>query len=186
MTHDELIENLGTIAHSGSKAFLEQLKASKSDANLIGQFGVGFYAAFMVGEKVTVYSRSYRPGEHGWIWSSDGRSGYEIEPAGAIDRGTRVVVQLKDTEFAQASNVERIIRHYSKFVPFPIELNGTAINTVQALWMKNKSEVADAEYEEFYKYIGHDTEAPLYRLHFNADAPLAIRALLSCRRRTTS
>ena len=178
MTHAELIDNLGTIAHSGSKAFLEQIKANKGDANLIGQFGVGFYAAFMVAEKVTVYSRSYLPGEQGWIWSSDGRTGYEIEPAGAIDRGTRVVVQLQDTEFAQASNVERIIRHYSKFVPFPIELNGTAINTVQALWMKNKSEVTDAEYEEFYKYIGHDTEAPLSRLHFNADAPLSIRALL--------
>jgi molecular chaperone HtpG len=178
MTHDELIENLGTIAHSGSKAFLEQLKANKGDANLIGQFGVGFYAAFMAGEKVTVYSRSYRPGEQGWIWTSDGRSGYEIEPAGAIDRGTKVVVQLKDSEFAQASNVERIIRHYSKFVPFPIELNGTVINTVQALWTRNKSEVSDAEYEEFYKYIGHDTEAPQYRLHFNADAPLSIRALL--------
>jgi molecular chaperone HtpG len=178
MTHGELIDNLGTIAHSGSKAFLEQLKASKGDANLIGQFGVGFYAAFMVAEKVTVYTRSYQPGEQGWIWSSDGRSGYEIEPAGALDRGTRVVLQLRDTEFAQASNVERIIRHYSKFVPFPIELNGTALNTVQALWMKNKSEVTDAEYEEFYKYIGHDTDAPHYRLHFSADAPLAIRALL--------
>jgi molecular chaperone HtpG len=178
MTHGELIENLGTIAHSGSKAFLEQLKAAKGDANLIGQFGVGFYAAFMVAEKVTVFTRSYRPGEQGWIWSSHGRAGYEIEPAGALDRGTRVLVQLKDTEFAQATRVEQIIRHYSRFVPFPIELNGTALNTVQALWMKNKSEVTDAEYEEFYKYIGHDTEAPLFRLHFSADAPLAIRALL--------
>ena len=178
MTHSELIENLGTIAHSGSKAFLEQLKASKADANLIGQFGVGFYAAFMVAEKVTVYSRSYKPGEQGWIWTSDGRTGYEIEPAGAIDRGTRIVVQLKETEFATASRVEQIIRHYSNFVPIPIELNGTAVNTVQALWTKNKSEVSDADYEEFYKYIGHDTEAPTYRLHFNADAPLSIRTLL--------
>ncbi len=178
MTHDELIENLGTIAHSGSKAFLEQLKASQADANLIGQFGVGFYAAFMVAEKVTVYSRSYKPGEPGWIWTSDGRTGYEIEPAGAIDRGTKIVVQLKDTEFATASRVEQIIRHYSNFVPIPIELNGTAVNTVQALWTKNKSEVGEADYEEFYKYIGHDTEAPTYRLHFNADAPLSIRTLL--------
>src|SRR6185295_8731998 len=81
MTHAELIENLGTIAHSGSKAFLEQLKASKGDANLIGQFGVGFYAAFMVAEKVTVFTRSYLPGESGWVWTSDGKTGYEIEPA---------------------------------------------------------------------------------------------------------
>src|SRR3954468_5559996 len=93
LTHSELIENLGTIAHSGSKAFLEQLKANKGDANLIGQFGVGFYSAFMVGEKVTVYTRSYQPGESGWLWSSDGRTGYEIEPASDLARGTKIVVQ---------------------------------------------------------------------------------------------
>src|ERR1700761_3138545 len=107
MTHAELIENLGTIAHSGSKAFLEQLKASKDDANLIGQFGVGFYSAFMVAEKVTVYTRSYLPAETGWVWTSDGHTGYEIEPGTDLSRGTKVVVQLKDTEFAQAGNIER-------------------------------------------------------------------------------
>src|SRR6267154_2500270 len=108
MTHGELIDNLGTIAHSGSKAFLEQLKASKGDANLIGQFGVGFYSAFMVADKVTVFTRSYLAGESGWLWSSDGRTGYEIEPAGELLRGTKIVVHLKDTEFAQATNIERI------------------------------------------------------------------------------
>jgi len=185
MTHGELIDNLGTIAHSGSKAFLEQLKAKQAageggaaDANLIGQFGVGFYAAFMAGDKVTVYSRSYQPGETGWLWTSDGRTGYEIEPASDLPRGTKIVVQLRDTEFAQASNIERIIKHYSNFVQFPIELNGTAVNTVQALWTKNKSEITEDEYSEFYRYIGHDSEAPQYRLHFSADAPLSIRALL--------
>src|SRR5260221_4413750 len=178
MTHGELIDNLGTIAHSGSKAFLEQLKASKGDANLIGQFGVGFYSAFMVAEKVTVFTRSYLPGESGWLWSSDGRTGYEIEPAGELSRGTKIVVQLTDTEFAQATNIERIIKHYSNFVPFPIELNGNAVNTVQALWTKNKSEITDSEYSDFYKYVGHESEAPQYRLHFSADAPLSIRALL--------
>ncbi len=178
MTHGELIDNLGTIAHSGSKAFLEQLKAKKDDTHLIGQFGVGFYSAFMVAEKVTVYTRSYQPGERGWIWTSDGQTGYEIEPVGELERGTKIVLQLRDTEFAQAHSVESIIKRYSNFVPFPIELNGNVVNTVQALWTKNKSEVTDADYEEFYKYIGHDTEAPLYRLHFNADAPLSIRALL--------
>jgi molecular chaperone HtpG len=172
-----LIENLGTIAHSGSKAFLEQVKAAKGDANLIGQFGVGFYSAFMVAEKVTVFTRSYLTEEPGWIWTSDGQTGYEIEPAGEIGRGTQIVLQLRDTEFAQASRIESIIKRYSNFVPFPIELNGTVVNTVQALWTKSKSEVTDAEYEDFYKYIGHDTEPPLYRLHFAADAPLSIRAL---------
>lgn len=178
MTHGELIDNLGTIAHSGSKAFLEQLKASKEDAQLIGQFGVGFYAAFMVAEKVTVFTRSYLPGETGWLWTSDGRTGYEIEPAGELSRGTKIVLQLRDTEFATASRIEHIIRHYSNFVPFPIELNGTAVNTVQALWTKNKSEITDEEYADFYKYVGHDTEAPQYRLHYSTDAPLNLRALL--------
>ena len=182
MTHGELIENLGTIAHSGSKAFLDQLRAKTQggavDATLIGQFGVGFYSAFMVAEKVVVFSRSHQPGEPGWIWTSDGRSGYEIEPAGELPRGTKVVVHLKETEFAQAWKIEGIIKRYSNFVPVPIELNGKELNTVQALWTRNKSEIKDAEYDEFYKYIGHDSEAPLYRLHFNADAPLAIRALL--------
>jgi len=178
MTHGELIDNLGTIAHSGSKAFLEQLKANKNDANLIGQFGVGFYSAFMVAEKVTVYTRSYQPGESGWVWSSDGRTGYEIDAASDLSRGTKIVVQLQETEFAQASNVERIIKHYSNFVQFPIELNGNAVNTVQALWTKNKSEITDEEYTDFYKYVAHESEPPRYRLHFSADAPLSIRALL--------
>jgi molecular chaperone HtpG len=177
LTHAELIENLGTIAHSGSKAFLEQLKAKQADAHLIGQFGVGFYSAFMVAEKVTVFTRSYRPEEPGWIWTSDGQTGYEIEAAGELPRGTKIVLHLRDTEFAQAGRIEGIIKRYSNFVPFPIELNGRVVNTVQALWTKAKSEVTDADYEEFYKYIGHDSEAPLYRLHFSADAPLAIRAL---------
>ncbi len=178
MTHGELIDNLGTIAHSGSKAFLEQLKANQGDASLIGQFGVGFYSAFMVAEKVTVFTRSYLPGESGWLWTSDGRTGYEIEPAGELSRGTKIVVHLKDTEFAQTANIERIIKHYSNFVQFPIELNGAAVNTVQALWTKNKSEITDDDYNEFYRYIGHDSDAPQYRLHFSADAPLSIRALL--------
>ncbi|MEO6740672.1 MAG: molecular chaperone HtpG, partial [Chthoniobacteraceae bacterium] len=185
MSHSELIENLGTIAHSGSKAFLEQLKAKAQasgsgavDATLIGQFGVGFYSAFMVADKVTVYSKSCRPGEQGWKWESDGKTGYEIEPADDLSRGTKIVVHLRDDEFAKDWKIEGIIKRYSNFVPLPIELNGKEINTVQALWTRNKSEIKDTEYDEFYKYIGHDTDAPLYRLHFNADAPLAIRALL--------
>ena len=182
MSHGELIENLGTIAHSGSRAFLEQLRAKAQggavDATLIGQFGVGFYSAFMVADKVTVFSRSCRPGETGWKWESDGKTGYEIEPAEDLPRGTKVVVHLRDDEFAKAYRIESIIKRYSNFVPLPIELNGKEVNTVQALWTRNKSEIKDTEYDEFYKYIGHDADAPLYRLHFNADAPLAIRALL--------
>lgn len=180
MTRDELIENLGTIAHSGSKAFLQQLKENAGNPNIIGQFGVGFYSAFMVATKVTVYTRSYKPDDTGWVWSSDGISSYEIEAGQDLDRGTKIVINLKeaDREFSRASRVESIIQRYSNFVGFPIELNGTAVNTINAIWTRSKSELTDSDYEEFYKFIGHDIDAPLYRFHFTADAPLAINALL--------
>ncbi len=180
MTRDELIENLGTIAHSGSKAFLQQIKENAGNPGIIGQFGVGFYSAFMVATKVTVYTRSYKPEDTGWIWTSDGVSAYEIEPGQDLDRGTKIVINLKesDREFARAHRVESIIQKYSNFVGFPIELNGTAVNTIAAIWTRSKSELTDTDYDEFYKFIGHDIDAPLYRFHFSADAPLAINALL--------
>jgi TNF receptor-associated protein 1 len=178
MTRAELVENLGTIAHSGSKAFLKMIKEKQGDAHLIGQFGVGFYSAFMVADKVAVRTRSHQTDETGWAWTSDGQTGYEIEPAGDLDRGTTIVLHLRDSEFAEAWRIEQVIKRYSNFVQFPIELNGNVVNTVQALWTKNRSEITDAEYEEFYKYMGHDSQPPAYRLHFSADAPLSIRALL--------
>src|SRR5580765_7929731 len=131
MTHGELVENLGTIAHSGSKAFLKQIAEEKKlEASLIGQFGVGFYSAFMVAKKVTVFTRSYQADQPGWRWTSEGTGTYEIEPANDVPRGTKVVLDLKDEdkEFAQGLRVERVIKRYSNFVPFPIELNGKAIN----------------------------------------------------------
>ena len=181
MTHGELVENLGTIAHSGTKAFLRQIAEDKKpDVGLIGQFGVGFYSAFMVAKKVTVWSRSYVTGEQGWQWSSAGMGGYDLAPASDLPRGTKITLELKDDakEFAQASSVERIIQRYSSFVPFPIELNGKRLNTVQAIWARNKNEIKEEEYNEFYTFVGHDHEKPAYRLHFSADAPLAIQALL--------
>ena len=181
MTHGELVENLGTIAHSGTKAFLKQIAENKKpDVGLIGQFGVGFYSAFMVAKKVTVLSRSFVPEESGWEWTSEGMGGYEISPAADLPRGTKLTLELKDEakEYAQESTVERIIKRYSSFVPFPIELNGKRLNTVQAIWARNKNEIKDEEYNEFYTFIGHDHEKPLFRLHFTADAPLAIQSLL--------
>ena len=181
MTHAELVENLGTIAHSGTKAFLKQLaEDKKADVGLIGQFGVGFYSAFMVAKKVTVLSRSFAPEEQGWQWTSEGMGGYEIAPAADLPRGTKITLELKDDakDFAQESTVERIIQRYSSFVPFPIELNTKRLNTVQAIWARNKNEIKEEEYNEFYTFIGHDHDAPLFRLHFSADAPLAIQALL--------
>ncbi len=181
MTHGELVQNLGTIAHSGSKAFLQKLATEKKpDVSLIGQFGVGFYSAFMVATKVSVDSRSYLPEEKGWRWTSDGSGGYEIEEATDVARGTKITLFLKDEchEFTESWRVEEIIKRYSSFIAFPIELNGTLINTKQAIWSRNKNEIKEEEYDEFYSYIGHDKEKPLFRLHFAADAPLAIQALL--------
>jgi TNF receptor-associated protein 1 len=181
MTHGELVENLGTIAHSGTQAFLKQLAQEKQpDARLIGQFGVGFYSAFMVAKRVTVVSRSFVPEEQGWQWTSAGGGGYELAPVADLPRGTKITLELKDDakEFAQGHAIERIIQRYSSFVPFPIELNGQRLNTVQAIWARNKAEIKDEEYNEFYTFVGHDHDKPLSRLHFSADAPLAIQALL--------
>src|SRR6478609_2886084 len=181
MTHGELVENLGTIAHSGTKAFLKQLaEEKKPDVGLIGQFGVGFYSAFMVAKKVTVLSRSFVPEEQGWQWTSEGMGGYELAPAADLSRGTKITLELKDDakDFAQESTVERIIQRYSSFVPFPIELNTKRLSTVQAIWARNKNEIKEEEYNEFYTFVGHDHDKPLFRLHFTADAPLAIQSLL--------
>src|SRR5204863_6790665 len=125
MTHGELIENLGTIAHSGSKAFLKSLtEEKKPDLNLIGQFGVGFYSAFMVADKVIVETRAAASDEQGWRWTSTGGGGYEIEPAGEIPRGTKITLHLTEEQkdLAQDSKLESIIKRYSNFVPFSIHL----------------------------------------------------------------
>jgi TNF receptor-associated protein 1 len=181
MTRDELIHNLGTIAHSGSKTFFTDLaEAAKKDVNLIGQFGVGFYSAFMVAKKVTVQSRSYQTDAEGVEWVSDGSGSYSISTATGLHRGTKIVLELNsDNEtYATEETLKRIITQYSNFVPFPIKLTGEEVNTVQAVWTRSKNEIKDEEYTEFYKFIANAMDEPLYRLHFTADAPLAIKALL--------
>jgi Molecular chaperone, HSP90 family len=181
MTRAELIENLGTIAHSGSKAFLKALnEGGAKNSNLIGQFGVGFYSAFMVAKAVTVYSRSWRKDEPGHVWKSDGSGSYEIEESEGQRRGTKIVIALKDDcgEFASKSRIKGILERYSAFVSFPIQLDGDRINTIQALWLRPKNEITNEEYTEFYKFQAHAFDEPRYRLHFSADAPLQINALL--------
>ena len=181
MTRDELVQNLGTIAHSGSKAFLQALgQSGTKNSALIGQFGVGFYSAFMVAKSVKVYTRSWRKDDPGHVWSSDGGGSYEIEPAEGQRRGAKIVVELKDdcAEFASDWRLKEILTRYSAFVGFPITLNGEKLTTVQALWLRNKAEVKEEEYAEFYKFQAHATDAPRYRLHFSADAPLSINALV--------
>jgi len=180
MTRQELETNLGTIAHSGSGQFWEQLaEAARKDINLIGQFGVGFYSAFMAAKKLRVQSRSW-DGSEGHEWESDGGGTYTIRPCPGLHRGTRIIIELKDDahEYATKFTIERIIQQYSSFVPFPIKVEGKTVNTVQAIWTRSKSEISEEEYTEFYKFIANTVDEPLYRLHFSADAPLGINALL--------
>ncbi|TDH70740.1 hypothetical protein CCR75_004967 [Bremia lactucae] len=185
MSKDELVENLGTIARSGSKAFLEQLKENSPNesgdalSGIIGKFGVGFYSAFMVADKVEVFSKSAHSGQNSHLWRSDGSGSYEIVETNDVTRGSKIVIHLKDSckEFGTKAKVESIIRRYSNFVSFPIVLDGDTVNTVQALWTKSETEVADAEYTEFYKFIANAFDEPAYRIVFKADAPIELKTL---------
>ncbi len=181
MTRAELEQNLGTIAHSGSKNFFSGLaEAAKKDVSLIGQFGVGFYAAFMVANKVRVQSRSYRVDAEGCEWASEGAGSYTLTSCPGLHRGTKIIIDLNEESYDYASEqmIKRIIKQYSNFVPFPIKVAGETVNTVQALWAKSKQDIKAAEYNEFYKFIANAMDEPVTTLHFAADAPLAIKALL--------
>jgi TNF receptor-associated protein 1 len=181
MTEAELVENLGTIAHSGTKAFMQALKESgKEGKQLIGQFGVGFYSGFMAATKVEVFTRSWRSSGSELCWSSDGSSGYDITPAPGQKRGCRMVLHLKDDcrDFAKAEVVKGILEKYSAFVSYPILLNGERVNTVEALWLKSKSEITAEQYDAFYKFQAKAYDAPSYTFHFSADAPRVINALV--------
>ncbi|KAL3279356.1 hypothetical protein HHI36_016862 [Cryptolaemus montrouzieri] len=180
MTRDELISNLGVIARSGSKQFLEELKNKEKsdDSNIIGQFGVGFYSAFMVADKVEVYTRS--SGHEGLKWSSDGSGVYEIQPVEGVKLGTKIVLHLKTEcrEFADEDTIKKIIQKYSNFVGSPIILNGTKTNIIQPLWLQNPKDIPLEKHHEFYRYISGNYDVPRYVLHYKADVPLSIRALL--------
>ena len=181
MTREELIKNLGTIAHSGTKAFLKSVKDSGSTpGNMIGQFGVGFYSAFMVADQVKVHTRSWQADGEELVWISDGKSGYEIEDSPGQSRGVKVVMHLKEdlAEYAEETRLKHLIETYSNFVGFPILLNGKRINEVEALWLKNKSEISEEDYKSFYQFACKAFDEPAYRLHFSADAPITINALV--------
>jgi len=180
MTKEELETNLGTIAHSGSQHFFEQLaEAAQKDVNLIGQFGVGFYSAFMAAKNVRVQTRSWN-GEEGFEWASDGGGTYTISPCPGLHRGTKIILELKEDAQTYSSKftIERIVQQYSTFVPFPVKVEGKKVNTVQAIWSRSKAEISEEEYTEFYKFIANASDEPMFRLHFSADAPLAINALV--------
>ena len=181
MTRDELIENLGTIAHSGAMAFLQRVQDDKLPADeIIGQFGVGFYSVFMVAEEVTVTSRSYRPQAEAWSWTSKGDNTYTLAPADKTDRGTTIHIKLKEdaAEFASPWRLEQIVKKHSDYVSFPIYVGDKVVNRQTALWRQSPKEVEAKEYEEFYKQLTLDFEKPLLHIHMVADAPVNLRSIL--------
>ncbi|XP_074866460.1 heat shock protein 75 kDa, mitochondrial [Carettochelys insculpta] len=180
MTQEELISNLGTIARSGSKAFLDALQSqAEASSKIIGQFGVGFYSAFMVADKVEVYSQSAQSGSPGYRWSSDGSGTFEIAEASGVRTGTKIIVHLKEEckEFANEDRVKEVVTKYSNFISFPLFLNGRRINTLQALWMLDSKEIGEWQHEEFYRFIAQAYDKPRYTLHYKTDAPLNIRSI---------
>ncbi len=189
MTKDELNQNLGTIAHSGTKHFLANLTGEqKKDSNLIGQFGVGFYSAFMVADKVDVISRAFGSSE-AYKWSSDGKSNYTIDEATRDTNGTTIILYLNDEgkEYGNRWQIEQLIKQYSDHIAYPIylsydqntyndkyEVTGSEhktekINSAAALWTRSKSELKEDDYNEFYKNTSYDQENPLFYIHTKAE-----------------
>lgn len=184
MTHAELANNLGVIARSGAKAFLQAVKETNSAAaqNMIGQFGVGFYSVFMVADRVRVVSRSYLPGEAAYAWESDGSSTYTIEPAEREARGTDIIIHLKPDarEFLSAWRLKDIIRRHSDYLAFPIYVGDDEepANRQTAIWRQDPKAITPDQYDDFYKMLTLDLEPPLHRVHVRADVPLQFYALL--------
>ncbi|KAM8713819.1 hypothetical protein ACLKA7_014047 [Drosophila subpalustris] len=184
MTRDELISNLGTIARSGSKQFLEQLKQDQTNAqassNIIGQFGVGFYSSFIVAQRVEVYTRASDPKAPGLRWSTDGSGSYEIEEVENVEHGTKIVLHLKTEcrEYADEDRIRAVIKKYSNFVGSPILLNGKQANEIKPLWLMDPQSTTKEQHQDFYRFISNSFDMPRFTLHYNADVPLSIHALL--------
>jgi molecular chaperone HtpG len=183
MTAEELVENLGTIAHSGARAFIEAAREGRTNlTDIIGQFGVGFYSAFMVAEWIRVASRSFLPEAQAASWYSTGADTYTVGPAEKAERGTTVTIQLKEdaAEFAQEARLREVIRRHSDFIPFPIYVGDDKeqANRQTALWRQNPRQVEKDAYDEFYKQLTLDFEAPLAHAHMAVDAPVQMYSLL--------
>ncbi len=203
MSHDEIINNIGTIARSGTKEFLEKIKKNKENVNLIGQFGVGFYSSFMVADKVEVLTKA--PGQTAYRWISDGKNSFELEEADKKSRGTDVILHLKkeSKDYLSEYELRSLVKKYSDFVEFPIVMDiereetpkdkdgneikdakpekkiiEETLNSRQAIWAKNKSQVTKEEYTEFYKHISHDFNEPLETIHYRAEGTTEFKALL--------
>lgn len=189
MSRNELTENLGTIARSGTKAFVDQLAEAKDGAGLIGQFGVGFYSAFMVADRIVVTSRRAGSDEV-WVWQSSGDAGFEVAPASseeaeAVPRGTRIVLHLKPNakDYLEAHTIERIVRLYSDHIQFPIELidekaEPRQVNTASAIWQRARSDLKDEDYAKAYQTVAHAVDEPAITLHYKAEGRQAYAVLL--------
>jgi molecular chaperone HtpG len=184
MNHDELVENLGTIARSGTAAFMSQLTGdSRKDMSLIGQFGVGFYSAFMVADKVEVLSRKAGE-EEGWRWTSDGKGEFTIEPEPNLKRGTRIMLHMRDgeDEFLEPGRIRQIVKTYSDHIALPIVLadgnKDETINTASALWTRPRAEITEEQYKEFYHHVGHSFDEPWLTLHARAEGVVEYTYLL--------
>jgi len=188
MTEAELVENLGTVARSGSQAFLAKLEQSaKKDVSIIGQFGVGFYSAYLVADRVDVISRA-AGSDKAFKWSSDGKETFQVEPAERPVRGTTIELHLRDDqkEFLETWSLRDLVRRYSDYMPYAVELaTGTAeepkyerINQGAALWQRPKAEITDEQYAELYRHLTHDFEAPIARTHFRAEGNVEFVGLM--------
>jgi len=191
MTEAELVENIGTIAHSGSSSFLKALKESGGQGadGIIGRFGVGFYSVYMVAQSVKITTRSYRPDAMPVEWISDGQGAYTIreltpgngaDESTAIPRGTSIEISLKDefvAEFTELDDLRMVIRKHSNFIGFPILVGGERANTVPALWREPKFQITKEQYKEFYSFLTYDHEEPMDTLHLSVDAPVQFNAL---------
>ncbi|MDQ5852877.1 MAG: molecular chaperone HtpG [Chloroflexota bacterium] len=179
MTRDEMVTTLGTIAQSGVRAAIEQLEAAQR-SDIIGQFGVGFYSVFAVADRVTVTSRSFRPGEAAARWEATGGDSFTVSPAEREQRGTTIEIHLKDdaTEFAESWRIEQAIKKHSNFVAFPIYLGDRQVNERKALWRRAPREVEQETYNEFYRQLTFDFQPPLHHLHISTEAPFDLHALL--------
>jgi molecular chaperone HtpG len=183
MTEDDLVENLGTIAHSGAKAFMMAAQeGEKRLSDIIGRFGVGFYSAFMVAEWIRVVSRSHNLKARAAAWFSSGDDVYKLEPAERQKRGTDVIIKLREDaeEYLQETRLREIIKKHSDFIPFPIYIGESAeqVNRQTALWRQNPRQIEAKEYEDFYKQLTLDFEAPLAHAHMVVDAPVQMYAIL--------
>ena len=184
MNKQDLIKDLGSIGRSGSAEFLNNLTGDKQkDATIIGQFGVGFYSAFMVAEKVEVRSRKAGE-EEGWLWTSTGKGSFTITEENDVSRGTKITLYLKPDaySYAEAAEVRRIVRQFSDHISFPVIMHymgeTETINMASALWTRNKADITDAQYKDFYRHISHAFDDPWDILHYKAEGTIEYTALM--------